>query len=89
MVVAQFWSQSYYSFKKHKPIVCIYLRNEIIGEGTKVKVEHKIDPSIYVGSFNKRCLTCQVSTRAQQMDRLLREHVDLNNFESQGLKAKR
>ena len=27
MVVAQFWSQSYYSFKKHKPIVCIYLRN--------------------------------------------------------------
>ncbi|KAH0929425.1 hypothetical protein HID58_015152, partial [Brassica napus] len=44
---------------------------EIIGEGTKVKVEQKIDPSIYVGSFNKRCLTYQVSTRAQQMERLL------------------
>ncbi|WZY89117.1 hypothetical protein YC2023_045852 [Brassica napus] len=67
MLSALFWSQYYYSFKNHKPISL----QEIIGEGTKVKVEQKIDPSIYVGSFNKRCLTCQVSTRAQQMERLL------------------
>ncbi|CAG7879262.1 unnamed protein product [Brassica rapa] len=56
---------------------------EIIGEGKKVTVEQKIDPSIYGGlivEFQQKVLDMSIRTRAQQMERLLREPVDLSNL---------
>ncbi|KFK25578.1 hypothetical protein AALP_AA8G133000 [Arabis alpina] len=56
---------------------------EIIGEGKKVTVVQKIDPSIYGGlivEFQQKVLDMSIRTRAQQMERLLREPVDFNNL---------
>ncbi|KAL1207044.1 ATP synthase subunit O [Cardamine amara subsp. amara] len=56
---------------------------EIIGEGKKVTVEQKIDPSIYGGlivEFQQKVLDMSIRTRAQQMERLLREPVDFSNL---------
>ncbi|KAG2334178.1 hypothetical protein Bca52824_005358 [Brassica carinata] len=56
---------------------------EIIGQGKKVTVEQKIDPSIYGGlivEFQQKVLDMSIRTRAQQMERLLREPVDLSNL---------
>ncbi|KAG7550512.1 ATPase OSCP/delta subunit [Arabidopsis thaliana x Arabidopsis arenosa] len=56
---------------------------EIIGAGKKITVEQKIDPSIYGGlivEFQQKVLDMSIRTRAQQMERLLREPVDFNNL---------
>uniref|UniRef100_A0A7N0TBJ9 ATP synthase subunit O, mitochondrial n=1 Tax=Kalanchoe fedtschenkoi TaxID=63787 RepID=A0A7N0TBJ9_KALFE len=54
----------------------------IIGEGKKVQVEQKIDPSILGGivvEFDQKVLDMSIKTRAKQMERFLREPI---NFDS-------
>lgn len=56
---------------------------DVIGQGKKVTIEQKIDPSIYGGlivEFNQKVLDMSIKTRAMQMERLLREPVDLSNL---------
>ncbi|GLT60726.1 hypothetical protein SLA2020_334810 [Shorea laevis] len=55
---------------------------EIIGQGKKVNLEQKIDPSILGGitvEFDKKVFDLSIKTRAQQMERFLREPVHLGN----------
>ncbi|GAV67017.1 OSCP domain-containing protein [Cephalotus follicularis] len=55
---------------------------DIIGQGKKVKLEQKIDPSILGGlvvEFDKKVFDMSIKTRARQMERFLREPI---NFDS-------
>ncbi|GLU00258.1 hypothetical protein SLE2022_176380 [Rubroshorea leprosula] len=57
--------------------------HEIIGQGKKVNLEQKIDPSILGGitvEFDKKVFDLSIKTRAQQMERFLREPVHLGNI---------
>ncbi|RDX69134.1 hypothetical protein CR513_51788 [Mucuna pruriens] len=56
---------------------------EIIGSGAKVNLEQKIDPSILGGlvlEFSQKVFDMSIRTRAQQMERILREPVSLANI---------
>ncbi|GLT37068.1 hypothetical protein SLA2020_114050 [Shorea laevis] len=56
---------------------------EILGQGKKVQLEQKIDPSILGGitvEFDKKVFDLSIKTRAQQMERFLREPVQLGNL---------
>nr|KYP48840.1 hypothetical protein KK1_029483 [Cajanus cajan] len=56
---------------------------EIIGSGAKVNLEQKIDPSILGGlvlEFNQKVFDMSIKTRAQQMERVLREPVSIANI---------
>ncbi|KAG6575686.1 hypothetical protein SDJN03_26325, partial [Cucurbita argyrosperma subsp. sororia] len=56
---------------------------DIIGQGKKVILEQKIDPSILGGlvvEFNEKLLDVSIKTRAEQMERFLREPVSLDNL---------
>ncbi|XP_058750508.1 ATP synthase subunit O, mitochondrial-like [Vicia villosa] len=49
---------------------------EMLGSGAKVKLEQKIDPSILGGlvlEFSQKVFDMSIKTRAQQMERILRE----------------
>ncbi|KAL9272054.1 ATP synthase subunit O, mitochondrial-like protein [Drosera capensis] len=53
---------------------------EIIGQGKKVKLEQKVDPSILGGlvvEFERKVFDMSIRTRAKQMERFLREPVNL------------
>lgn len=53
---------------------------EILGQGKKVKLEQKIDPSILGGlvvEFGQKVFDMSIKTRAKQMERFLREPVNL------------
>lgn len=53
---------------------------EIIGQGKKVKVEQKIDPSILGGlvvEFSQKVFDMSIRTRARQMERFLRDPANL------------
>ncbi|KAK3223995.1 hypothetical protein Dsin_011020 [Dipteronia sinensis] len=53
---------------------------EIIGQGKKVQLEQKIDPSILGGlviEFEQKVFDMSIQTRAKQMERFLREPVNL------------
>ncbi|KAL2511631.1 ATP synthase subunit O [Abeliophyllum distichum] len=53
---------------------------DMIGQGKKVKVEQKIDPSILGGlvvEFGQKVFDMSIKTRARQMERFLREPVNL------------
>ncbi|XP_008461286.2 ATP synthase subunit O, mitochondrial [Cucumis melo] len=55
---------------------------DLIGEGKKVKLEQKIDPSILGGivvEFGEKVFDMSIKSRAQQMERFLREPA---NFDS-------
>ncbi|KAK2994822.1 hypothetical protein RJ640_015781 [Escallonia rubra] len=55
---------------------------DILGQGKKVKVEQKIDPSILGGlmvEFGQKVFDMSIRTRARKMERLLRDPV---NFDS-------
>ncbi|KGN45131.1 ATP synthase subunit O, mitochondrial [Cucumis sativus] len=55
----------------------------IIGEGKKVKLEQKIDPSILGGivvEFGEKVFDMSIKTRAKQMERFLREPVNFNSL---------
>ncbi|MCL7026766.1 hypothetical protein MKW94_005653 [Papaver nudicaule] len=52
---------------------------EIIGQGKKVKLTQKIDPSILGGlvvEFSQKVFDMSIRTRARQMERFLRDPVD-------------
>ncbi|CAL5201728.1 unnamed protein product [Lathyrus oleraceus] len=52
---------------------------EMLGSGAKVKLEQKIDPSILGGlvlEFSQKVFDMSIKTRAQQMERILREPVN-------------
>ncbi|KAL0339120.1 UNVERIFIED_CONTAM: ATP synthase subunit O, mitochondrial [Sesamum angustifolium] len=54
---------------------------EILGKGTKVKVEQKIDPSILGGlvvEFGQKVFDMSIKTRAAQMERFLRQPINLD-----------
>lgn len=56
---------------------------EVIGHGKKVVVEQKIDTSILGGlvvEFDQKVFDLSIKARAQQMERLLREPVDLSDI---------
>lgn len=56
---------------------------EILGQGTKVKLEQKIDPSILGGlvvEFSQKVFDMSIKTRASQMERFLREPVDISSL---------
>lgn len=56
---------------------------EIIGSGAKVHLEQKIDPSILGGlvlEFSQKVFDMSIKTRAQQMERILREPVSIANI---------
>ncbi|XP_010534245.1 PREDICTED: ATP synthase subunit O, mitochondrial-like [Tarenaya hassleriana] len=56
---------------------------EVIGQGKKVTIEQKIDPSIYGGlivEYNQKVLDMSIKTRAMQMERLLREPVNFSDL---------
>ncbi|KAK7401506.1 hypothetical protein VNO78_13041 [Psophocarpus tetragonolobus] len=56
---------------------------EIIGSGAKVNLEQKIDPSILGGlvlEFSQKVFDMSIKTRAQQMERILREPVNISNI---------
>ncbi|XP_057529556.1 ATP synthase subunit O, mitochondrial-like [Amaranthus tricolor] len=53
---------------------------EILGEGMTVKLEQKIDPSILGGlvvEFGQKVFDMSIKTRAKQMERFLREPVNV------------
>lgn len=53
---------------------------EILGEGKKVKLEQKIDPSILGGlvvEFSQKVFDMSIKTRARQMERFLREPINV------------
>ncbi|PNX87563.1 ATP synthase subunit mitochondrial-like, partial [Trifolium pratense] len=54
---------------------------EMLGAGKTVKLEQKIDPSILGGlvlEFNQKLFDMSIRTRAQQMERSLREPVNIS-----------
>ncbi|KAK6120784.1 hypothetical protein DH2020_045471 [Rehmannia glutinosa] len=54
---------------------------EILGQGKKVKVEQKIDPSILGGlvvEFGQKVFDMSIKTRAAQMERFLRQPINLD-----------
>ncbi|XP_011093506.1 ATP synthase subunit O, mitochondrial [Sesamum indicum] len=54
---------------------------EILGKGKKVKVEQKIDPSILGGlvvEFGQKVFDMSIKTRAAQMERFLRQPINLD-----------
>ncbi|KAL2330801.1 hypothetical protein Fmac_018382 [Flemingia macrophylla] len=56
---------------------------EIIGSGAKVNLEQKIDPSILGGlvlEFSQKVFDMSIKTRAQQMERVLREPISVANI---------
>ncbi|XP_009364987.1 ATP synthase subunit O, mitochondrial [Pyrus x bretschneideri] len=56
---------------------------ELIGQGKKVILEQKIDPSILGGlviEFDKKVFDMSIKTRARQMERYLREPVNFDNL---------
>ncbi|KAF3437898.1 hypothetical protein FNV43_RR20654 [Rhamnella rubrinervis] len=56
---------------------------EIIGQGKKVKLEQKIDPSIWGGlvvEFGQKVFDMSIKTRARQMERYLREPINIGNI---------
>ncbi|OIV98341.1 hypothetical protein TanjilG_16668 [Lupinus angustifolius] len=56
---------------------------EILGIGAKVHLEQKIDPSILGGivlEFNQKVFDMSIKTRAQQMERILREPVNIGSI---------
>ncbi|XP_021281126.1 ATP synthase subunit O, mitochondrial [Herrania umbratica] len=56
---------------------------EIIGQGKQVKLEQKIDPSILGGlvvEFSQKVFDMSIKTRAQQMERFLREPVNFGTL---------
>ncbi|XP_022897997.1 ATP synthase subunit O, mitochondrial-like [Olea europaea var. sylvestris] len=55
---------------------------DMIGQGKKVKVEQKIDASILGGlvvEFGQKVFDMSIKTRARQMERFLREPVNLDS----------
>ncbi|XWS45718.1 hypothetical protein CRYUN_Cryun14cG0003400 [Craigia yunnanensis] len=53
---------------------------EILGQGKQVKLEQKIDPSILGGlvvEFGQKVFDMSIKTRAQQMERFLREPINI------------
>ncbi|XP_027342149.1 ATP synthase subunit O, mitochondrial [Abrus precatorius] len=56
---------------------------EIIGSGAKVNLEQKIDPSILGGlvlEFSQKVFDMSIKTRAQQMERMLRDPINITNI---------
>ncbi|KAK7271581.1 hypothetical protein RJT34_27607 [Clitoria ternatea] len=56
---------------------------EIIGSGAKVHLEQKIDPSILGGlvlEFSQKVFDMSIKTRALQMERTLREPINISNI---------
>ncbi|CAJ1958845.1 unnamed protein product [Sphenostylis stenocarpa] len=56
---------------------------EIIGSGAKIHLEQKIDPSILGGlvlEFSQKVFDMSIKTRAQQMERILREPISIANI---------
>ncbi|PQP96443.1 ATP synthase subunit O mitochondrial [Prunus yedoensis var. nudiflora] len=56
---------------------------ELIGQGKKVILEQKIDPSILGGlvvEFDKKVFDMSIKTRARQMERYLREPANLDSL---------
>ncbi|XP_061372574.1 ATP synthase subunit O, mitochondrial [Gastrolobium bilobum] len=56
---------------------------EMIGSGAKVHLEQKIDPSILGGlvvEFSQKVFDMSIKTRAQQMERILREPINIGNI---------
>ncbi|XVF22961.1 hypothetical protein REPUB_Repub12eG0216000 [Reevesia pubescens] len=56
---------------------------EIIGQGKQVKLEQKIDPSILGGlvvEFGQKVFDMSIKTRAQQMERFLREPINFGTL---------
>ncbi|KAK6928708.1 ATPase, OSCP/delta subunit [Dillenia turbinata] len=56
---------------------------DVIGKGGKVKLEQKIDPSILGGlivQFGQKVFDMSIRTRAKQMERFLRDPVNLDNL---------
>ncbi|KDP43469.1 hypothetical protein JCGZ_16756 [Jatropha curcas] len=56
---------------------------EIIGQGKKVKLEKKIDPSILGGllvEFDMKVFDLSIRTRAKEMERLLREPINFDTI---------
>lgn len=55
---------------------------DILGQGTKVKVEQKIDPSILGGlvvEFGQKVFDMSIKSRAAQMERFLRQPINLDH----------
>nr|AFK39322.1 unknown [Medicago truncatula] len=55
--------------------------HEMLGSGAKVKLEQKIDPSILGGivlEFSQKVFDMSIRTRAQQMERILREPINIS-----------
>ncbi|RYQ95786.1 hypothetical protein Ahy_B08g091148 isoform B [Arachis hypogaea] len=53
---------------------------QMLGTGAKVHLEQKIDPSILGGlvlEFSQKVFDMSIKTRAQQMERLLREPISI------------
>lgn len=56
---------------------------DIIGQGKRVKLEQKIDPSILGGlvvEFGEKVFDMSIKTRARQMERFLREPANLHSL---------
>ncbi|KAL0397566.1 UNVERIFIED_CONTAM: ATP synthase subunit O, mitochondrial [Sesamum calycinum] len=55
---------------------------DILGQGKKVKVDQKIDPSILGGlvvEFGQKVFDMSIRTRARQMERFLRQPINLDS----------
>ncbi|XLU68471.1 hypothetical protein S245_027524 [Arachis hypogaea] len=53
---------------------------QMLGTGAKVHLEQKIDPSILGGlvlEFSQKVFDMSIKTRAQQMERILREPISI------------
>ncbi|EEF30479.1 ATP synthase delta chain, putative [Ricinus communis] len=56
---------------------------DVIGQGKKVKLEQKIDPSILGGlvvEFGQKVFDMSIKTRAKQMERFLREPINFSTL---------
>lgn len=56
---------------------------DVIGQGKKVKLEQKIDPSILGGlvvEFSQKVLDMSIKTRARQMERFLRDPANIGSL---------
>merc|ERR1712183_375353 len=56
---------------------------DIIGHGKTVKLEQKIDPSILGGlvvEFKQKVFDMSIKTRARQMERFLRQPINLDTL---------
>lgn len=54
--------------------------SDILGQGKKIKLEQKIDPSILGGlvvEFGQKVFDMSIKTRARQMERFLREPINI------------